>query len=115
MFSLRVLLNFCINFGEFQPDVAYESVGYKKEHVTQHSRWKLFSQMFIHAQIKNLSYLKQIQQLLEQKNYSKEKSMSKKYFSCFCKKFINRMNGGYEMIWKLCFGNKLHKMKTLLL
>ena len=36
--------------------------------------------MLIHAWIKNLSYSKQIQYLLEQKNYSKEKYTSKNFF-----------------------------------
>ena len=46
-----------------------------------------------------------ISHLKEQKNYSKEKSTSKNISECFIKwhfeKFINIMNGGYEMIWKL--------------
>ena len=40
---------------------------------------------------------------------TKELYMSKKKFHFFTKwhfeKFINRMNGGYEMIWKLSYGN----------
>ena len=46
-----------------------------------------------------------ISHLKEQKNYSKEKSISKNTFEFFTKwhfeKFINIINGGYEMIWKL--------------
>ena len=46
-----------------------------------------------------------ISHLKEQKNYSKEKSTSKNIYECFIKwhfeKFINIINGGYEMIWKL--------------
>ena len=37
-----------------------------------------------------------------------KKSTSKKnifFTKCHFKKFINRMNGGYEMIWKLSYGN----------
>ena len=75
----------------------------------QLSRWKLFSQLLLHAWTKNISCSKQIQWLLEQKNYSKEKSTSKKNFSFFTKwhfeKFINIMTGCYERIWKLSYGN----------
>ena len=31
MFSLKVLFNFCLNFCQFQPGVAFKSVAYKKE------------------------------------------------------------------------------------
>ena len=38
--------------------------------------------------------------------------MSKNIFHVFTKwdfeKFTNRMNGGYEMIWKLSYGNQVH-------
>ena len=40
---------------------------------------------------------------------TKELSTSKNIFQFFTKwhfeKFINRMNGGYRMIWKLSYGN----------
>ena len=65
--------------------------------------------MFIQAWIKYLSYSKQIQWLVEQRNYSRERSTSKNIFHFFKKwqfeKFINRMNGGYQMMWKLSYGN----------
>ena len=64
--------------------------------------------MLIHAWGKNLSYSKQIQQLLEQENYSKEKSTSENvifFYKMAFEKFINRMSRGYEMIWKLSYGN----------
>ena len=62
--------------------------------------------MLTQAWIKNLSYWKQIQQLLEQKNYCNEKSTSKnewhfENFENFINRMPNRMNGGYEMTWKL--------------
>ena len=59
--------------------------------------------MLIYAWIKNLSYSKQIQELLEQNNYSKEKFMSKNviFYKMAFGKFINRMNGGYEMIMEI--------------
>ena len=72
--------------------------------------------MLIRARIKNLSYSKQIQQLLEQKNYSKKKSLSKNIFDFLTKwhfeKSINRMNEGYMEIklWKLsaCIKQKFY-------
>ena len=48
-------------FCEFQSGIAHKGVAYKKKCLTQLSVWKLFSQMLIHAWIKNLSYSKQIQ------------------------------------------------------
>ena len=55
-----------------------------------------------YTQFKNLSCSKQIQELLEQNNYSKQKSTSKNIFHAFKKwhflKFTNRMNGAYERI-----------------
>ena len=41
--------------------------------------------MLIYAWIKNLSCWKQIQ--------------------CYFEKFMNRISGGYKMIWKLSYGN----------
>ena len=35
-FSLKVLLNFCLILGQFQPDVAYKSVAYIKKRVFQY-------------------------------------------------------------------------------
>ena len=46
---------------------------------------------------------------MEQKDHSKEKSTSENIFHFFTKshfeKFISRINGGCEMIWKLSYGN----------
>ena len=46
--------------------------------------------MLIHVWIKNLKCSKQIQYLLEQKNCSKEKSMSKNIFHVFTKRHFEK-------------------------
>ena len=43
--SRRVLLSFCLIFCQFQPGVAYESVAYKKKHVSSNCNWKKYTLM----------------------------------------------------------------------
>ena len=45
-----------------------------------------------------------MKELLQRKIYIK-KHFSFFYKMAFWKKFINRMNGGYKMIWKLSYGD----------
>ena len=42
-------------------------------------------------------------ELLQRKIYVKETSFF--FTKCHFEKFINRMNGGYKMIWKFSYGN----------
>ena len=44
-------------------------------------------------------------ELLQRNIYVKKRLFFTKWHF---EKFINRMNGGYEMIWKLGYGNKVH-------
>ena len=73
--------------------------------------------MLTHARIKNISYSKQIQYLLEQKD-CKEKSTSKNvifFTEWHFEQFVNRMNESYEVILKLSYGIKcMYKMQILL-
>ena len=61
----------------------------------------------LHAWIKNLFETNSI--AIGTYELLQEKSMSQNIFHFFTKwhfeKFINRMNGGYEMIGKLSYGN----------
>ena len=44
-------------------------------------------------------------ELLQRKIYVKKRHF---FTIWYFEKFINRMNGGYKMIWKLSHGNKVH-------